>query len=393
MKEEDDYGIDNICFIKRKKNNSDRINLEENKEEKKEINGGENNNGENIEENQKDTKTRPSYIYTQIKDDIGKLQKKLINIDRKKSSFKNGNLIKFQEQFKQRLSLMLNNFNDEKYISKEKEITGDDKKEEGDKPIKIYNNTEINQEINKNIKPNLIHNGQKRKTNKKISFFQNNLKRFTVQNKLPNINKSFVDINNKFNHKKLNRTNTTNYSKEKKSSQINPSKETLHKQRNSKSFIIKQENKLLDNNKKQENNNLMSLRSKSNDIKISSFVNEKIYKTPISKNEIQESLERFKIKRENLYKGFLTKTKAIDLHGFVYNFQRITKEKNFGNLHNINKYLKRNNFSHLMSSNTDLLDDDIENERTNIKSVDERIKNITYDSADYLLGNHIFDKN
>ena len=393
VKEEDDYGIDNICFIKRKKNNLDINNLEENKVEIKEEN--------DIEGNKEKAKIRPSYLYIQIKNDVKKLQKNLIDLERRKSYNKNDNLIKLPEQLKPSLSLMLN-FNDVKNISKENTITGNEKKEE-DKPVKIYNNTEINQEKNKVIKPILIYNGQKRKTNKKITFIQNNLKRFTVQNKLPNINKSFVNIHNKFNNKKLNRTNTTNttnYSSEKKSSQINLSKQSLPKQRNSKSFIINQENQLLDNNSKKqekhennENNNLMKLRSKSNDIKISSFVNEKVYKNPISNKEIEESLEKFKIKRETLYKSFLQKSIVINLHGFVHNFQRITKEKNFVNLYNINKYLKRNNFSYLMSNNDLIDDDDNKNERTNIKNVDERIKNMAYDSADYLLGSHILDKN
>ena len=393
VKEEDDYGIDNICFIKRKKNNLDINNLEENKVENKEEN--------NIEENKEKAKIRPSYLYIQIKNDVKKLQKNLIDLERRKSYNKKDNLIKLPEQLKPSLSLMLN-FNDVKNISKENTITGNEKKEE-DKPVKIYNNTEINQEKNKVIKPILIYNGQKRKTNKKITFIQNNLKRFTVQNKLPNINKSFVNIHNKFNNKKLNRTNTTNttnYSSEKKSSQINLSKQSLPKQRNSKSFIINQENQLLDNNSKKqekhennENNNLMKLRSKSNDIKISSFVNEKVYKNPISNKEIEESLEKFKIQRESLYKSFLQKSNVINLHGFAHNFQRITKEKNFVNLYNINKYLKRNNFSYLMSNNDLIDDDDNKNERTNIKNVDERIKNMAYDSADYLLGSHILDKN
>ena len=393
VKEEDDYGIDNICFIKRKKNNLDINNLEENKVENKEEN--------NIEENKEKAKIRPSYLYIQIKNDVKKLQKNLIDLERRKSYNKKDNLIKLPEQLKPSLSLMLN-FNDVKNISKENTITGNEKKEE-DKPVKIYNNTEINKEKNKVIKPILIYNGQKRKTNKKITFIQNNLKRFTVQNKLPNINKSFVNIHNKFNNKKLNRTNTTNttnYSSEKKSSQINLSKQSLPKQRNSKSFIINQENQLLDNNSKKqekhennENNNLMKLRSKSNDIKISSFVNEKVYKNPISNKEIEESLEKFKIQRETLYKSFLQKSNVINLHGFAHNFQRITKEKNFVNLYNVNKYLKRNNFSYLMSNNDLIDDDDNKNERTNIKNVDERIKNMAYDSADYLLGSHILDKN
>ena len=57
----------------------------------------------------------------------------------------------------------------------------------------------------------------------------------------------------------------------------------------------------------------MKLRSKSNDIKISSFVNEKVYKNPISNKEIEESLEKFKIKRETLYKSFLQKSKKMPL--------------------------------------------------------------------------------
>ena len=405
VNEDDDYGIDNICFIKRKKKNLDINDLEENKVEKKEINKVENNNEEKNKEEiketnfkfvEKNTKNRPSYLYMQIKGDIKKMQKNLINLDKIKHDYKNENLIKFQKHFNPRLSLILNS-NDIINISKEKGNTTDEKKEE-DKPVMIYNNTEINQEKNKIIKPILVYNGQKRKTNKKITFIQNNLKRFTVQNKLPNINKSFVDIHNKFNHKKYNRTNTTNYSPNTNSSRINSNQETLQKYRNSKSFIINEKNQLqnnlLDNNnKKEENNNLMKLRKKSIDIKMSSFVNEKIYKSPISKNEIQESFENFKNKKQNLYENFLRKAKVINLHGFTHNFQRITKEKNFGNVYNINKYLKKNNFSHLMSNNDLINDDDIINEGTNIQSVDERISNIAYDSADYLLRSHILDKN
>ena len=396
LKKEDDYGIDNIRFIKRKKNNLNKNNLQENKVVKKEINKEENNIEENKEKNnierneeknfkfvEEDKKIKPSFLYLQIKKDVKKMQKNIINIDKiKNNNHKNENLIKFQKHFKPRIYLMLN-FNNEKNISKEKEITNGKKEE--DKPIMIYNNTEIDQEKNKIIKPILMSNGQKRKTNKKITFIKNNLKRFTVQNKLSNINKSFGDIHNTFNHKNFNRTNT---------SQINPREETVQKTRNSKSFIINEESQLDNNYKKQESNNLMRLRKKSKDIKISSFVNEKIYKSPISKKEIKESLEKFKIKRENLYESFSRKAKEINLHGLAHNFQRITKEKNFGKVYNINNYLKKNNFSHLMS-NTDLFNDDNnnKNEGINIHSVDERISNIAYDSAEYLLGSHILSKN
>ena len=76
----------------------------------------------------------------------------------------------------------------------------------------------------------------------------------------------------------------------------------------------------------------------------------------------------------------------INIQGFTNRFQGIIQEKNFGNIYNKNRYLKKHNFSHLISN--DLLSDD-ENEGRNIQKVDKKIKNIIYDSADYLLGNYI----
>ena len=401
VKEEDDYGIDNISFIKRKKDNSDINNLlEENKVKNKEINKEENNEEdkeENKEENvkvvQNINKKRPSFLYLQIKSDIKQMQKNILNLDRMKSDYKSESLIKFQKNFKPKLSLIMNS-TEGKIISEEQDITDNEKKEEKEKPIIIYNNTEINREKNKNIKPILILNGQKRRTNNKITFIKNNVKKFSVQNKLPNINKSFFDIHNKFSHKRFNKTQTTNYSPNKNFPQTHSHQETLQKNRNSKSFIINHGNQLHNNYKNKANNNIMRKRKKSIEIPISSLINEKIYKTPMNKNELKQSLEKFKKKRETIYDSFLNNDKESNLLGFTKNLQKIIEEKNFGKVYKKNKYLKKNNFSYLMA-NYDLFndDDDYNDEGINIQKVDERIKNIPYDSADYLLENHILNKN
>ena len=389
---EDDYGIDNISFIKRKKDNSDIKNLlEENKFENKEINREEGKE-ENFKAVQNNNKKRPSFLYLQIKSDIKQMQKNILNLDRMKSDYKNESLIKFRKNFKPRLSLIMNS-TEGKIISEEQNITENEKKEEKEKPIIIYNNTEINREKNKNIKPILILNGQKRRTNSKITFIKNNIKKLSVQNELPNINKSFFEIYNKFNHKSFNRTKTTNYSPNKNSPQTHSHQETLQKNRNSKSFIINHGNQFKNNIKNQESNNIMRKRKKSIEIPISSLINEKIYKTPMNKTELKQSLEKFKKKRETIYESFLNYDKESNLLGFTKNLQKIIEEKNFGKVYKKNKYLKKNNFSYLMANYDLFNDDDDNNEGINIQKVDERIRNIPYDSADYLLENHILNKN
>ena len=170
------------------------------------------------------------------------MQENIINLDKIKSNYKNESLIKIQNNFKPKLSIILNSI-DKKINSKE--IIMNEIKEEGEKPVEIYNNTEILQDKRKSIKPILILNGNRRKTNKKITFIKNNLKRFSIQNKLPSINKSFGDIHKKFNPKSFNRTKTTNYSQDINTTQTNP--ETLQKTRNSKSFIINNGNQLQNN--------------------------------------------------------------------------------------------------------------------------------------------------
>ena len=117
----------------------------------------------------------------------------------------------------------------------------------------------------------------------------------------------------------------------------------------------------------------LTLPKKNKGIKISTLINEKIYKNPISKTEIKQSLENFRNKHENLYENFLNNAKESNLHGFTNNFQRITKEKNFGIVYNKNKYLKKNNFSHLMSNYDMVNDDDNNYEGVNINKIDERI--------------------
>ena len=119
VKKEDDYGIDDIDLLKRKKgkllfyDSEESNNEKENtniKEDKKEENNDINNNPININNS---TKARPSFLYLQIKNDIRKMQKNLMNLDKLKSNYKNESLIKFQKNFKPKFSLINNTFDNE----------------------------------------------------------------------------------------------------------------------------------------------------------------------------------------------------------------------------------------------------------------------------------------
>ena len=129
----------------------------------------------------------------------------------------------------------------------------------------------------------------------------------------------------------------------------------------------------------------------SNNKSLNSILDERFVKLPMKKEELNRYIDKFKKKKPTLYDSFVKNEKEINLHGFANKIQRLTEEKNFGNIYNNNKYLKKNNFNYLMSNN-DLLPEE-DNEGINIQKVDDKIGNIVYDSADYLLGNHIINKN
>ena len=401
VKKEDDYGIDDIGLLKRKKsklllhdseeNNNENENnkikeekKEENKEEKKEENSDIKNNPININNR---PKARPSFLYLQIKNDIRKMQKNML-----KGGCENKSLIKFQKNFKPKFSSVHNTFENE--LKKEPIITGYENKEEKEKDnnVPVYEKTGSNNVINKIIKPILIYDSRKRKANKRISILNNKFKRFSVVNILPNINKSFEDLNDKvtdLNYKKDN-TENINYNKNDSMKGV----ELLYKRKKtvSQAFIYYNNGNLFNNcNKPEENIKIMNLKKEiTNNKSLSSILDERFIKLPMKKEELNRYIENFKKKRPTLYDSFVNNAKEPNLHGFANKIQRITK-KNFGNVDNKNKYLKKNNFKYLMSNYVLFPEED--NEEINLQKVDAKINNIIYDSADYLLGNHIIKKN
>ena len=401
VKKEDDYGIDDIGLLKRKKsklllhdseeNNNENENnkikeekKEENKEEKKEENSDIKNNPININNR---PKARPSFLYLQIKNDIRKMQKNML-----KGGCENKSLIKFQKNFKPKFSSVHNTFENE--LKKEPIITGYENKEEKEKDnnVPVYEKTGSNNVINKIIKPILIYDSRKRKANKRISILNNKFKRFSVVNILPNINKSFEDLNDKvtdLNYKKDN-TENINYNKNDSMKGV----ELLYKRKKTVSqvFIYYNNENLFNNcNKPEENIKIMNLKKEiTNNKSLSSILDERFIKLPMKKEELNRYIENFKKKRPTLYDSFVNNAKEPNLHGFANKIQRITK-KNFGNVDNKNKYLKKNNFKYLMSNYVLFPEED--NEEINLQKVDAKINNIIYDSADYLLGNHIIKKN
>ena len=350
-----DHGIDDVSKIKGRQIKLNLEDSEENNEEKKEEDNKTNSNEFNKEKNENQIinnlnidKSKNSNLNLQIKNDIKKIQKNLRNLDKVNNEYKTEKLVKFKELFKPNFSFNNNNNED-----KEKE-----------NPVLKYNNTEINDKMVKKIKPILILNKDKKKQNKKITFIKSTyMKRFPLLNKLPGFNKYFINSRNEIN-KKFIGNNTTNYS-------IN------------KSELKTQEQKL--------KNNLIANENIKKDYKISinSLFNNKIGKTPMKENEFKMHLEKFKNKRASLYNSFLNNSNNINIQRFTNHFQGIIQEKNFGKIYNKNRYLKKHNFNHLISN--DLLSDD-ENEGRNVQKVDKKIKNIIYDSADYLLGNYIVNK-
>ena len=377
-----DHGIDDVSKIKVRQIKLNLEDSEENNEEKKEevnkINSNEyfkEKNENQIINNQNIDNSKNSNLYLQIKNDIQQDKKNKLNFYKVKNEYKNEKLVKFKELFKSNFSINDNNsFNSQLNENEKINENADNENKEKENPVLKYNNTELSDKMAQKIKPILILNKDKKKQNKKITFIKSkNMKRFSLLNKLPGINKSFINSRNEIN-KKFIGNNITNYS-------INKSELKTQEQK-LKNNLIENGNDIKDNNK------IIDIK-KDYKISINSLFNNKISRTPMKENEFKMHLEKFKNKKASLYNSFLNNSNNINIQGFTNRFQGIIQEKNFGNIYNKNRYLKKHNFSHLISN--DLLSDD-ENEGRNIQKVDKKIKNIIYDSADYLLGNYIVNK-
>ena len=167
IKEETDYGLD-ICLIKRKKK---KLNLDDSEESKEKDKNKVIYDEEIINKIMKEQpKPRPSFLYVQMKKDIKNMQKMFRDSIKteNENAKKHEQLVKFKEIFTPRLSLNNDsNDNQQNQMPKINEIEESEK--EKDAPVIIHNTTEINQEMNKDIKPILILEEEKRKQNKKIT--------------------------------------------------------------------------------------------------------------------------------------------------------------------------------------------------------------------------------
>ena len=360
---EPDYGIDDISLIMKEKKKLDNYNEfdgiigEQNYELKEELKGN------------SERKQRPSFLYIQIKKDINEMRKSIIDLEIMKDENKNEKLIKFKEKHQPRFSLFNNTYNNQENSN---EKINECKNNEKKYPVIIYNNTEVKRDLTKDKKPTLILNGIKGKDNKKINFIKNNFKRYSFFNNLPNINKPKNNILQKRDSKSQSKSD---FIIKRKSIKVKTQKFTNNLNTN-------------ENNSK-EGPKLINLKKEKN-LSSNSFLNNVNYNLLISESEMQKHMEQLKNKRKKFYEKYLNNSKEINLHGFVSHFQRITEEKNFGKVYNSNKYLKKNNFSYLMSNN-DISSED-ESEGMNLQKVDKKIENINYDSAEYLFGNRIKNK-
>ena len=393
IKEEEDYGLD-ICPIRRKKKKFDLDNPEENKEKDKNQVIFTDDIIEKIMKEQ--PKPRPSFLYLQMKNDIKNMQKnfrdsiKMENVN--ENDKKNEQLVKFRDIFPPKLSL--NNDSDDNQQSQMPKINETEEVEKSEKakdaPVIIRNNTEINYEMNKDIKPLLILNKEQRKPNKKITFIKinnNNKKRMSLFDKLPSINQSLEKLQNKLKYKNFNKIGTTNYSSKKEDPKTQSNSFFKRKNRNYQTQIFK--NKLISEEKKPKDNDKEI--KKDLKIQLTSLINNKVTNIPIKENEFTKNMEKFKNKRGTIFRSFVNNTNNINIHGLSNHLKRIIEENNFRNVYVKNKYLKKNKFKYLISnSNLDLLSDD-EDERMNVQKMDRRIENIIYDSADQLLGNHMLN--
>ena len=263
------------------------------------------------------------------------------------------------------------------------------------RPIEI-SKMEKNNEL---IKDNNIDYFSNTNINIKNNINKNNKK--SIITKLPKINRSFEEIKNL----NLSSSTTTNCSADKNNKNLNLNLNNINTQINNnnserkKIFNIKNDytenhQKKIFSEKKFETpkklNNLKNIKNKmtkNNKNSILSFLKMFLIgnndKRIITEKELNYYISKFQEKNSHLFQSFRKqKIKISNLHGFASNFQRVTEGRDFSNLHEKNKYLKKNNYSNLISSHIEIND---ENDVISVHDIDKRISNIYYDSADFIL--------
>ena len=358
-----DYGIDSennnyikaILKSKKKKNKKNNIKKE---------------NSTNIiltKEDSKDNilKKEDNYLNTQLKLNLKKIEDNIENIN---NVFNNSyddkdNIIKININNKYDKNdhyIRINSHFNTQNIYRQIDVSKIDKKNEliKDSNKDYFTNTIIN------IKKNFDKNDQK-----------------SMITQLPKIKSSCKELN-KLN---LSSNTTTNCSTEKDKNIIKCNSNVIITQ--SKNNISKRKNICNINNDNKDYPIKINLKknNKQRIQKNNSFLKQFLNgdKNILNETEFNTYISKLEEKKSPLLQSFRKqKMKVSNIHGFASNFQRITERKDFNDLYEKNKFLKKNNYTNIISSYYETNED---NDVINIHDIDKKISNIYYDSADFIL--------
>lgn len=335
-----------------------------------------------------DIKIKPedNYLNRKLKENIIKIKNNINNIE---SEFNNSN-----DEKSNLIKIIFDKNDDDNIINNHSQ--------DNYRPTNITKdeNEDKNIENNKNNKKQNIYYYSSR--NFKLRNQLNNSPT-TINNKLPKINNSFEEIKN-LNFSSSTTTNCSITEKNKEKMNLNILTPNINKTNKNADILnltstnsdrdINSKDLMYDWKTKYERPtkllNIKKIKNKRNNNNIMSFLRMFLIgngdKKLMSRKEFNHYISKFQEKHSNLFQTFRKqKIKNSNLHGFAANFQRVTEGKDFGKLYEKNKYLKKNNYSNLISNFYEFND---ESDDMNVKNIDNRISNIYYELADFILDEH-----
>ena len=331
-------------------------------------------------------KSEDNYLNRKLKENIIKIKNNIKNIE---SEFNNSN-----DEKSNLIKVIFDKNDDDNIINNQSQNNY--------RPTNITKdeNEDKNVENNKNNKKQYIPYYSSR--NFKLRNQLNNSPT-TINNKLPKINNSFEEIKN-LNFSSSTTTNCSIGEKNKEKMNLNILTPNVNKtNKNTNILNLTSTNSDRDINIKHlfygwktkyerpaKLINLKKIKSKRSNNNIMPFLKMLFIgngdKKLMSRKEFNHYISKFQEKHSNLLRTFRKqKIKNSNLHGFAANFQRVTEGKDFGKLYEKNKYLKKNNYSNLMSNFYEFND---ESDDMSVKNIDNRISNIYYELADFILNEH-----
>ena len=335
-----------------------------------------------------DIKIKPedNYLNRKLKENIIKIKNNINNIE---SEFNNSN-----DEKSNLIKVIFDKNDDDNIINNHSQNN--------------YRPTNITKDENKDT------NIENNKSNKKQKIYYYSSRNFKLRNqlnnsptknnnKLPKINNSFEEIKN-LNFSSSTTTNCSITEKNKEKMNLNILTPNINKTNKNTNILdltstnigrdINTKHLIYDWKTKYERPkkliNIKKIKRKISNNNILSFLRTLLIgngdKKLMSRKEFNHYISKFQEKHNDLLQTFRKqKIKNSNLHGFAANFQRVTEGKDFGKLYEKNKYLKKNNYSNLISNFYEFND---ESDDMNVKNIDNRISNIYYELADFILNEH-----